>query len=350
MLLVGYGLGGSVFHAPLIESTPGLRLAAVVTANRDRQMAAQARYPQARVFDDVAAALAQAGDVGLAVVSTPNRSHVHLATAALQAGLAVVVDKPVAANPQDAAALADLAGSLGRWVVPFHNRRWDGDFLTVQELIRSARLGEVWQFESRYERWRPGPVRDIWREDPAPEAAGGLLYDLGAHLIDQALVLFGPPSGVYAELRRRRPGAQVDDDSFVSLLYPSGLVAHLWTSSGAAQGGPRFRVLGSEAAFVKFGLDGQEASLRAGQTPAGATWGVEGEERWGRLGDDADAVTVPTRPGAYPDFYAAVLASLRAAAPPPVSMAEAVAGLEIIEAAQRSAAGGGTVALGPARS
>jgi len=341
VVLVGYGHGGAVFHAPLVEATPGLRLAAVVTGNPARQAAVRARYPQARVLADPAEVPAAAGDFGLGVVSTPNRTHVEVATALLRAGLPVVVDKPVAARADDAVALGDLANSLGLLAVPFHNRRWDGDFLTVCQLVRSGRLGAIWRFESRFERWRPGPVRDVWREDPSPDAAGGLLYDLGAHLIDQLLVLFGPPTSVVAELAMRRPGARVDDDTFLSLAYPDGLVAQLWASSCAAQTGPRFRLLGSEAAYVKCGLDGQEAALQAGVSPAGPAWGVEDEQAWGQVGRDGDRVAVPTRPGAYPDFYAAVLASLQGSAPAPVTMVEAIAGLQIIEAARRSAAGGG---------
>jgi scyllo-inositol 2-dehydrogenase (NADP+) len=196
----------------------------------------------------------------------------------------------------------------------------------------------VHRFESRFERWRPAP-KPGWRELADPEEAGGILYDLGSHLIDQALSLFGPARRVYAELERRRDGAAVDDDAFVALSHHSGVRSHLWMSAVAAQPGPRLRVLGSRGAYVKWGMDVQEEALRGGARP-GAGWGEEPEPRWGTLGADEDVRPVPTEPGDYPAFYRGVAAALREGAPPPVDPADAVAALEVIEAARRSAAEG----------
>ncbi|MBV9108147.1 MAG: oxidoreductase, partial [Gemmatimonadetes bacterium] len=218
----------------------------------------------------------------------------------------------------------------------FQNRRWDGDFLTLRRLIAEGALGEVHRFESRFERWRPTP-KTGWREHGDPAEAGGVLFDLGAHLIDQALVLFGPARHVYAELDRRRPGVQVDDDAFVAITHRSDVRSHLWMSSISADDEMRFRVLGSRAAYVKHGLDMQEAALRAGGSADGADWGREPPERWGRLGAGAEWTTVETEPGVWPAYYAGIAAALRDGAPPPVDPADAVAVLEIIEAAQKSA-------------
>jgi scyllo-inositol 2-dehydrogenase (NADP+) len=201
----------------------------------------------------------------------------------------------------------------------------------------------VHRFESRFERWRPQPRR-AWREDGAPAEAGGLLYDLGSHLIDQALVLFGPVATIYAELDRRRPGVVVDDDSFVALTHVSGVRSHLWMSSMAAQAAPRLRVLGSLAAYTKYGLDVQEAALRAGARP-GPGWGEELPEHWGRLGTDEDARPVATEAGNYPEFYRLLERALRDGGAPPVGPEEAVRALEVIEAAQKSAAEGRAISL-----
>ena len=284
----------------------------------------------------------------MAVVTTPNVTHVPLALAALDAGLAVVVDKPFAPTVTEARRVIVEAARRGLPLTVFHNRRWDGDFLTVQRLMAEGRLGTVARYESRFERWRPA-TRQNWREHGAAGEGGGLLFDLGSHLIDQALVLFGPVRSVYAELDRRRPGSEVDDDGFVALSHESGVRSHLWMSSVSAQGGPRMRVLGSLGAYTKRGLDVQEAALRAGQRP-GPGWGIEPAEHWGLLGIDGSAAPFPTEPGDYRRFYEGVVAAVRDGKPVPVAPADAVAVIELIEAAQASAAAGCTVAVDPSLS
>jgi len=215
----------------------------------------------------------------------------------------------------------------------FHNRRWDNDFRTVRQLVEAGELGTVHRFESRFERWRPTP-KGGWRELGDPAEAGGALYDLGSHLIDQALQLFGPVRSVYAELDRRRAGVQVDDDSFVALTHKSGVRSHLWMGALTPQLGPRMRVLGDRAGFTKYGLDGQEDALRGGNRPGGPEWGVEPSSLSGQLGVDGSLRRITSVPGAYQDFYALMRDAVRGEGHVPVTPEEAIAVLEVIEQAR----------------
>jgi predicted dehydrogenase len=342
--LAGYGPAGSFFHAPLIAATPGLSLAAVVTRDPRRAEQVRAEHPGTRVVPSAEDLF----DLDLVVVATPNRTHVPIAEAALRAGRPVVVDKPLAGTAADGAALVRLAAERGLPLSVFQNRRWDGDFRTLRHLLACGELGEVTRFESRFERWRPVP-KGGWRESGGPDEIGGTLYDLGSHLVDQALQLFGPASRVYAETDVRRAGVVSDDDAFVALTHASGVRSHLWMSAVAARPGPRLRVLGSRAGYVKWGLDPQEDRLRAGERPGGpdrqVDWGVEPPDRWGTLGDATGTRPVPTEPGAYQDFYAGMRDALTGSAPVPVDPADAVAVLAVLEAARTSAAEGRTVVL-----
>jgi scyllo-inositol 2-dehydrogenase (NADP+) len=326
--LVGYGLAGEWFHAPLIAATPGLELASVVTSNAQRGDRARGRHPGVQVVPRVEE-LWDGHD--LVVVAAPNRAHAPVALAALEAGLPVVVDKPLAATAADGRRLQEAAEARSLMLAVFHNRRWDGDMLTVRRLLSEGVLGEVHRFESRFERWRPEVRAEAWRERDAPEEAGGVLFDLGSHLIDQALVLFGPMESVYAEVDRRRPGARVHDDVFVALEHRSGVRSHLWASQVAAQPGARMRVLGSDNAYVKWGLDVQETALRAGDVPGGPDWGREPPEAWGTLGVEGHTRPLETERGDWPSFYRGVAASLRDGSPPPVTAADSVAVLDVIE-------------------
>ncbi|MEH0544589.1 Gfo/Idh/MocA family oxidoreductase [Streptomyces sp. B21-105] len=351
MGLIGYGLAGSVFHAPLIAATEGLVLDTVVTSYPERQEQARAEFPDVRLAAAPDDLLARSGELDLVVVASPNKTHVPLATAALKAGLPVVVDKPVAGTAAEARALAALAEERGLLLSVFQNRRWDNDFLTLRKLLDEGALGDVQRFESRFERWRP-QLKGGWRESGDPAEIGGLLYDLGSHVVDQALVLFGPAVRVYAEADVRRAGAETDDDTFIAITHANGVRSHLHVSATTAQLGPRFRVLGSRAGYVKYGLDPQEAALREGLRPGGsdglssstgsAGWGTEPEELWGRVGAGESPLTgggrpVQTLPGDYPAYYAAVTKALIDGGPGPVTAVEAAAALDVLEAARRSA-------------
>jgi predicted dehydrogenase len=342
--LVGYGLGGAAFHAPFLASTPGIRLDAIVTRDAGRRATAERDHPGVRLVDDVDALLAARDALDLVVVATTNRAHVPVARAAIDAGLAVVVDKPIAPSAAEARALVEHARARGTPLTVYQNRRFDGDFRTLRDLLDRNALGAVARFESRFERWRPAP-RGGWRESADPAEGGGLLLDLGAHLVDQAMVLFGAVTHVYAELHRRREGAAVEDDVFLALTHHQGVRSHLWLSAVAAQGGARFRVLGSRAAWVKHGLDVQEAALRSGVRPGGEGWGREPESAWGRLGTDDEWTLVPTRDGDYGAFYAAVARAIRDGAPLPVNAMDGVRTLEVLEAARESARTGRVVGL-----
>ena len=346
MGLIGFGLAGSAFHAPLIAAVPELRLASIVTANPGRAEHARRAYPDARVLPDAEVLFAAADEHDLVVVASPNRFHVPHGLEAIEARLHVVVDKPVAASAADARRLAAAAAGRGLVAAAFHNRRWDGDALTVRRLLSDGTLGELLRFESRFERWRPEVDATRWRERPAPEDAGGVLFDLGSHLIDQALWLLGPPARVYAEVGRRRPRAQVDDDVFLAFESPGGTAVHLWMGHVTAQPGPRFRLLGSRAAYVKHGLDVQEAALRAGERPDASGFGREPRELWGILGSEDAAEPIETEPGRYLAFYEGMVAAIREEAPPPVPLSDAIAGLEVIEAARLSAERGAVVEVG----
>ncbi|HEY2061924.1 MAG TPA: Gfo/Idh/MocA family oxidoreductase [Amycolatopsis sp.] len=342
--ILGYGIGGRVFHAPLVAATPGLAPAAIVTSNPERAAQARAEYPDADVIPGPDEFFARAGELDLVVVSTPNRTHVPLALRAIELGLPLVVDKPFAPTAAEASRVVAAAKAKDVGLTVFQNRRWDSDFLTVRKVLESGRLGEVFRFESRYDRWVP-KVKDNWREFGDPAEAGGLLYDLGAHIVDQAVQLFGPVAEVYAEVDRRRPGVAVDDDVFVALHHANGVRSHLWASALAATRNPRFRVLGDQATFTKYGLDVQEPQIKDGLRPGDEGWGVEPAADAGTLGVDDATETVPTEVGRYQDFYAQVRDALRGEAAFPVDPASSVETLRVIEAAHRSGAQARVVSL-----
>lgn len=329
--VVGYGLAGAAFHAPVIASVPGLDVAAIVTRDPARRRAAAAAHPGAVLLDDAEAVWR--GGYDLAVVATPNRSHAALTTAALEAGIPVVVDKPLGRTAAEALGLVALADRTGTPLTVFQNRRWDGDFLTVRRLVAEGALGDLTRLESRFERWRPEVETARWRESADPEDAGGVLLDLGSHLVDQVCLLAGDPQWVYAEVHRRRPGAAVDDDVFVALGFPGDVNAHLWASLACPAGGARFRVLGTRAGFVCRGLDPQEDALRRGLRPTGPDWAAAVGGRTGELGGAAVAL----EPGDYRAFYAACADALAGRGPWPVDPGDAVRVLEVLEAARLSA-------------
>ncbi|MEO8482552.1 MAG: Gfo/Idh/MocA family oxidoreductase [Acidobacteriota bacterium] len=334
--LIGYGLAGTAFHAPFITTTPGLDLTVVVTSDAVRQASARASHPDVEILASADALWQPPRRVDLVVIATANVAHAPLARAAIAAGIPVLVDKPLATTAADARSLVADAARAGVPLTVFQNRRWDGDVRTLRKLLADGALGAPVRFESRFERWRL-EARTGWRGSADPSQAGGLLVDLGSHVIDQALWLFGPAADVYAELDRRRPGSEVDDDAFVAITHASGVRSHLWMSILASQRGPRLRLLGTSASYVKFGMDVQEDALRRGETPTGPGWGEEPESAWGRLGDDAHGRAIRTLKGDYGAFYRSLADALVSGGPMPVNPNDAVAVLDVIEAARRSA-------------
>lgn len=330
--LIGYGVAGSAFHAPLIATTAGLTLTGIVTRNEARAAAAREQHPGVEVVAEVEHLWDL--DLDAVTIASPNQTHVPLALAALAAGVNVVVDKPLATSVLDGERLLTAADEAGRLLTVYFNRRWDGDFRTVAQMIREGNVGRVARFESRFERWRP-QVATTWKETAAPGQGGGILFDLGPHLIDQALQLFGPVNTVYAEVDTTREGGTNPDDVFLALTHVSGVRSHLFMSATAADLGPRFRVLGTAGGYRVFGRDGQEAALRAGHLP-GVGWGAVPAADWGVLSGGTEPAKVPTLAGDYPEFYRRWEAALRGAGPVPVDPADAVAGLRIIEAAEVS--------------
>ena len=340
--LIGFGVAGSVFHAPLIQAAAGLSLEAIVTSQPGRRKQAQGTYPQARIFNNAEQLWSASSDFDVAVVAAPNRYHVQLGLAALDHGLHVVVDKPVATSIGPARRLAERAQECQKMVSVFHNRRWDGDFLTIKSLLQEGTLGAVTRLESRFERWRPQPRPGAWRELEGQDQGGGLLLDLGSHLVDQAVQLFGRPHRIYAEIDRRRHGVQGDDDCFVALEFPRRVRVHLWASCMARVEGPRFLLRGTGGSYQKFALDPQEAALRAGRPPAGPDWGREDPKYWGILTTDMPQ-RLETQAGDYPAYYRELERSLREELAPPVPLEEALLVMEILGAAQESAESGQVV-------
>ncbi len=341
--IIGYGLAGSVFHAPLIATTPGMQVTAIVTSNPERQYSARERYPDARIYAHADQLWQEAAQYDLAVIATSNKAHAVLGIAAMRAGLPVVIDKPMAATPSDAERLITVSKETGKLLTVFQNRRWDNDFLTVQKLLAANLLGPILRYESRFERYRAQPRQGAWRESADPADAGGQLYDLGSHLIDQALFLFGQPEYVYAEVEQRRANVRVDDDAFVALQFSGGIKAHLWMSQVARIAGARVRISGLRGSYEKWGLDPQEDMLKAGKRPGEPGWGLEPREQWGRLSTDISEGGVhidgpiETMPGAYEQYYAQVHHALTQGGKPPVAPEQAMQVIHIIEAAQRSA-------------
>lgn len=334
--IVGYGLAGRSFHAPFVDAVDGLRLDAIVTTDPDRRARAMAEHPGAVVLDSVEAMLARA-EIGVVVVATPNGLHVPLGMQALAAGRHVVVDKPIALDVAGAETLIDAAARAGRLLSVYQNRRWDGDFLTIRRLITEGVLDPIDSLESRFE--RSSRVNPEWRE--SAQEAGGPLRDLGAHLVDQSLILFGPAERVWAQVDRRRTATAVDDSTFVAIDHASGVRSRLWTSLIASNPRPHLRLRGLAAEYVKDDLDIQEPQLLAGSRPDDAGFGVEPEERWGRLyRPDGSVTPVPTEPGRYRTFYELLRDAVRGDGPLPVDPLDSLRVLRLLEAAEVAAATG----------
>lgn len=346
--LIGYGTAGAVLHAPLIAATAGLELHAIVTTQPARQRAAGSAHPGATIVADVGEAWR--GGFDLVVVASSSGAHAELAEQAIAAGAAVVVDKPLATTARAAERIVRRASSRGVPLTVFQNRRWDSDFLTLRKVLADGRLGRPTRLEARFEVHQALDAA-AWQESPDPADGGGVLVDLGSHRIDQATVLFGAPSSIYAELHRRRPGTLVEDDAFVSMTHAGDVTTHVSLSRATHGGGPGFRMHGSDAAFEIDGTDPQWEALARGDRPGGAGWGRQ--TATGRVTSEAGDATSVRRvrpvPGDYQRFYAAVRDALQHGTPMPVDPTDAVAVLRVIEAARASAARGCRIDLGLGR-
>jgi predicted dehydrogenase len=338
--LLGFGFAGQTFHAPLLRTTPGLQITAV--ASSQPAVVHAALGPDVRVQADPQAVLSR-DDIDLVVIATPNATHAPLAHAALLAGKAVVVDKPFALDAEEARELVALAQTRGQLLSVFHNRRWDGDFLTVRALLAGGQLGRITHAALHFDRFR-SQVRARWREAAGP--GGGLAIDLLPHLLDQALQLWGAPLAINADIAAQRNGAQADDYAHATLRYADGLRVELHASALAAHAGPRFVLHGTCGGYQKWGLDTQEDNLKAGALPdptRPGEWGADPQA--GELLLPADpahpdalhASPWPTQNGQYPAYYSAICAALRGQAPNPVPAQEALAVMQWLDLARRSA-------------
>jgi scyllo-inositol 2-dehydrogenase (NADP+) len=331
--LIGFGFAGRVFHAPVISSVEGLELAAVVERHTNH---AAERYPGITTYRSLDAML-ENPSLGLLVVATPNITHFETVSRIIAAGKSVVVDKPLAVASAEIARLIELASAHNALLVPFHNRRWDSDFQTIQKLLHEGSLGRLVHFESTFDRWRPISTTGAWREDPA--LGGGVLLDLGTHLADQALVLFGKPEAVGAEVLRERDGQGSNDSFTVRLRYPAFSVT-LGANCLSALERPRFHLRGTKGNFWKWGLDPQEAALHRITRITDLAWGQEPAANWGTLSVDVDggAVTHPIEPipGDYRLCYTAVRNALLGKAPTPVTAVEAWRAARLLEWAVES--------------
>jgi len=337
--LIGYGYAGRTFHAPLISAVPGLRLAAVASSDASK---VHADWPGLPVLASASELIAR-DDLDLVVIATPNDTHAPLAREALRAGRHVVVDKPFTVHLEDARELVALAGARGRVLSVFHNRRWDGDFLSLKSLVHDGALGRVVEMVSRHDRWRPA-VRQRWRESDGPGA--GLWLDLGPHLVDQALQLFGAPRAILLERARVRDGALADDWFHASLRYDR-LHVHLHASMLVAASAPRWAVHGTGGSFLKEGLDAQEDALKAGARPTWPPrpdWGIDSGRALlvTRPDDGSRALETPValEHGRHQAFFAGVAAAIRGEAPNPVPPEEALAVMALIALGIESAAQG----------
>lgn len=331
--VIAFGLSGRAFHAPFLAINPAFRLQKVVERHASESVKI---YPQVQVCRTLEEVLEDKA-IELVVITTPNTYHHSMAKQALEAGKHVVLEKPFTVTTAEGRDLINLAKEKNKMLTVFQSRRWDGDFLTLQGLLKENALGTLVEFESHYDRYRPF-LKGSWKEEP--EAGGGILYDLAPHLVDQALVLFGLPRAVFADIRRQRPSSKIDD-AFDLLLYYDKVKVNLRAGMVARIQRPRFLVKGTEGSYIKYGMDPQEALLRAGKAPIGEEWGLENEEDWGTLYTSRNGLTfkgkTATIAGNYGGFYHNIAAHLRKGEPLAVKPEQALQVMEVIELARKSA-------------
>jgi len=327
--LVGYGSVAEKMHAPLIAVCPDLDFVAVVERNGNR---CEEKFPKVRTFRSLEELL-EADAADLICITTPNEFHFPMAKQCLQAGKHVVVDKPVTIYSYEAEELEKIAAEKNLTCSVFHNRRYDGDFRTLQKLVAENMLGDLVYLESHFDRFRP-QLSENWREKAVP--GNGITFDLGSHLIDQVVLLFGKPESIFADIQKQRKNAIADDYFDISLFYPAfkslvtaGVLVNVPT--------PKFLLLGKKGSYQKFFLDVQEQAFKDGRKPEGADWGVDPEERWGKLYLEQETVAYPTLPGDYRIFYQNVADAILKDTPLQVTLPQTIAVLKIIEAAFKSA-------------
>ena len=340
--IIGFGLSGRCFHAPFIHVHPGFHLKYVVERNAS---SSKEIYPYIQIARDHKELL-QDDDLELVVIAVPNIYHFELTKLFLEAGKNVVVEKPFTPSSSEADELIRVSGRTGRKIFVYQNRRWDGDFKTVQQVVYQGYLGELLEYEAHFDRFAPGPRRSAWRDEPLP--AGGVLYDLGSHLIDQALVLFGFPKGIFADIRTQRAESKVDDCFEIKLFYDR-LKVTLKASVYVKEQGPRYILHGNKGSFVKYGTDPQEAWLKQGLMPDAESFGEEDEEFYGilntRMNDQEFIGNIRTEAGNYMGFYDNVFEVLRKGGSQAVLPEEAGNVIRIIELAFESARLGSIVPL-----
>jgi scyllo-inositol 2-dehydrogenase (NADP+) len=332
--LIGYGLAGRAFHAPVIRAVPGMHLAAIL--QRTGNEAAE-KYPDIRIVRSLDELLA-IREIRLTVIATPNDTHYSLARQCLEAGRDVVVDKPFTTTLEEARSLAEFAEKAGRLITVYQNRRYDGDFQAIRKLVRDGTLGRIVRFETNYDRYRPQLKPGAWRE--TTRAGGGILFDIAPHLIDHAVVLFGLPEAVTADIRIEREEAVADDAFDILFHYPRSMRAVLRSSILAAAPRPRFVLHGTQGSFVKQTFDPQENNLRLGNIPRDGPWGAEPEENWGVLtapeGSKFVQKRIPSAGCDYRDYYANLRDKLLGKAPPAVTPEWALNVMRLLEMAQES--------------
>jgi predicted dehydrogenase len=336
--LAGYGFGGRYFHAPLLASAVECEFLGVITTSAQRRIEFAERFPGRTTFDSLEHLAAAGADA--VTISTPAGTHIELTEQALRLGLAVVCDKPFALDAASASQTVLLSEELQRPLTVYQNRRWDSDFRTVHKALADGLLGDPVRFESRFERFAP---------DPGPSASGGgTLLDFGSHLVDQALVLFGPARSVYAEMHARDDAAALDDDVFLAVTHVSGVRSHLWGSCRQSASGPRFRVTGTDASYIVVpDMDSQEGMLVTGHSPTThADWGTEPEDRWGRVFRGGKAEPLASERGAWDLFYPAFAKAVRGDGAVPVDPWDAVATAVVLDAARQSATSGQVIMVG----
>ncbi len=338
--LIGFGLAGRAFHAPVIRAVPGLHLAAIL--QRSGAEAAEL-YPDVRIVRSMNELLA-IPQIRLIVIATPNETHYHLARQCLEAGRDVVVDKPFTTSLEEAVSLVQIAKGAKRLLTVYQNRRYDGDFQAIRQLVAAGTLGRIVRFETAYDRYRPQLKLGAWRETPRP--GSGILFDIAPHLIDHALVLFGPPEAVTADVRVERENAIADDAFDITLHYAKSMRAVLRSSILAAAPRPRFVLLGTQGS-VKQTFDPQEMNLRRGHIPSDSAWGAEPEENWGVLTvpaeDSFEQRRIPSANCDYRDYYSNVRDAILGRAELAVTPEYALEVMRMLELARASSEKGCTI-------